>query len=60
MQEISKIHVGLDVHKDSISVSAAEPGRQPATVLGKVAHDIAKHTQAPVAHRPAREPAPGL
>jgi hypothetical protein len=30
MQERSKIHVGLDVHKDSISVAAAEPGRAPA------------------------------
>jgi len=27
MQEISKFHVGLDVHKDSISVAVAEPGR---------------------------------
>lgn len=26
MQEISKFHVGLDVHKDSISVAVAEPG----------------------------------
>ena len=26
MQESSKIHVGLDVHKDSISIAAAEPG----------------------------------
>ena len=26
MEELSKIHVGLDVHKDSISVAAAEPG----------------------------------
>jgi hypothetical protein len=29
MQERSKIHVGLDVHKDSISVAAAEPDRAP-------------------------------
>ncbi len=27
MDERAKIHVGLDVHKDSISVAAAEPGR---------------------------------
>ena len=26
MEERSKIHVGLDVHKDSSSVAAAEPG----------------------------------
>ncbi|CAM4014234.1 Transposase [Roseateles saccharophilus] len=29
MEERTKIHVGLDVHKDSISVAAAEPGRTP-------------------------------
>jgi hypothetical protein len=29
MTERSKIHVGLDVHKDSISVAAAEPDRVP-------------------------------
>ena len=27
MEERTKFHVGLDVHKDSISVAAAEPGR---------------------------------
>ena len=27
MEERSKIHVGLDVHKDAISVSKAEPSR---------------------------------
>jgi hypothetical protein len=27
MEERIKFHVGLDVHKDSISVAAAEPGR---------------------------------
>ena len=27
MEQGSKIHVGLDVHKDSITVAAAEPGR---------------------------------
>ena len=42
MQESSKIHVGLDVHKDSISVAAAEPGRAPARLIGKVAHDVPK------------------
>ena len=26
MEERIKVHVGLDVHKDSISVAAAEPG----------------------------------
>ena len=38
MQERSKIHVGLDVHKDSISVAAAEPGRAPGRLIGKVTH----------------------
>src|SRR5476651_2305589 len=42
MEEISKIHVGLDVHKDSISVAAAEPGRAPARLIGKVTHDVNK------------------
>lgn len=30
MKERTKFHVGLDVHKDSISVGAAELGRAPA------------------------------
>jgi hypothetical protein len=30
MEERTKIHVGLDVHRDSISVAAAELGRAPA------------------------------
>ena len=42
MQERSKIHVGLDVHKDSISVAAAEPGRAPGRLIGKVTHDVNK------------------
>ena len=42
MQEISKIHVGLAVHKDSISVAVAEPGRVPARLVGKVIHDVGK------------------
>lgn len=44
MQESSKIHVGLDVHKDSISISiaAAEPGRMPWRLIGKVTHDVNK------------------
>jgi transposase len=29
MEERIKFHVGLDVHKDSISVAAAELGRAP-------------------------------
>ena len=42
MEETTKIHVGLDVHKDSITVAAAEPGRQAARVVGKLVHDANK------------------
>ena len=42
MEERTKFHVGLDVHKDSISVAAAELGRRPARLIGKVAHDVNK------------------
>jgi len=42
MDEGIKIHVGLDVHKDSISVAAAEPGRTPGRLISKVTHDVNK------------------
>ena len=42
MEERSKIHVGLDVHKDSISVAAAEPGRAAARLICKLPHDLNK------------------
>ena len=42
MEERSKVHVGLDVHKDSISVGAAEAGRAPGRVVGKTVHDVNK------------------
>lgn len=42
MEERSKIHVGLDVHKDSISVAAAEPDRAPGRLIGKGPHDVNK------------------
>ena len=42
MEEATKIHVGLDVHKDSITVAAAEPGRSAARVVGKLVHDVPK------------------
>lgn len=45
MDEISKIHVGLDVHKDSISVGAAEPGRSGGRLVAKTAHDLNKLTK---------------
>jgi transposase len=42
MEEPIKIHVGLDVHKDSISVGAAELGRTPGRLISKVTHDVNK------------------
>jgi len=42
VEERTKFHVGLDVHKDSISVAAAEAGRAPARLIGKVTHDVNK------------------
>jgi transposase len=42
MEERAKFHVGLDVHKDSISVAAAEVGRAPARLIGKLTHDLNK------------------
>ena len=42
MEERTKIFVGLDVHKDSISVAAAESGRGGARLIGKVTHDVNK------------------
>ena len=42
MDELIKIHVGLDAHKDSITVAQATPGRDPARLVGKVLHDIPK------------------
>ncbi len=37
-----KVYVGLDVHKGSIAVGVAEPGRAPARVVGTIAHDLSK------------------
>jgi len=42
IQEINKFRVGLDVHKDSISVAVAEPGRMAGRLVGKVVHDVSK------------------
>lgn len=42
MDEISKIHVGLDVHKDSVSIGVAQPGREPGKLLTKIAHHLPK------------------
>ncbi len=42
MQELSKIHAGLDVHKDSIAIAAAEPGRAAAKLIGTISNDVPK------------------
>ena len=45
MEEPSKVHVCLGVHKDSISVASAEPGRAAGRVVGKAAQDVGKLTK---------------
>ena len=42
MNEVSKIHVGLDVHKDSTSIGTAQPGREPGRLLTKISHHVPK------------------
>ena len=42
MDEGIKFFVGLDVHKDTIAVAAAEAGREPARWVGTIAHDVGK------------------
>lgn len=42
MEQLSKIHMGLDVHKDSITIARADPGREPARVVGKVPNEVGK------------------
>jgi transposase len=42
MDEGIKFFVGLDVHKDSITVAVAEAGRAPARLIGGIAHDVVK------------------
>lgn len=42
MSDGSKVFVGLDVHKDSISIAVAEAGQAAARFIGKIAHDVAK------------------
>lgn len=38
-------HVGLDVHKDTIAVSLADPGRSKARFIGTIAHSQAAITK---------------
>jgi len=42
MSDLSKVFVGLDVHKDSISIGVAQAGQQPARFVGKIVHDVPK------------------
>lgn len=42
MDEGIKFFVGLDVHKDSIAVAVAEAGREPARLVGSIAHEVGK------------------
>ena len=42
MDEGIKFFVGLDVHKETIAVAVAEPGRAAARLLGSIAHDVPK------------------
>jgi transposase len=42
MDENIKFFVGLDVHKDTIAVAVAEAGREPARLVGSIAHDVVK------------------
>ncbi len=42
MKEDTKFFVGLDVHKDSISIAVAESGRTAARLIGQIPHDVEK------------------
>lgn len=42
MEQGIKVFVGLDVHKDSVTVAVAETGRSPARLVGTIPHDVGK------------------
>ncbi len=39
MDENTKFFVGLDVHKETISISVCEPGREASQFRGTIRHD---------------------
>ena len=40
MDQIIKFFVGLDVHKDIISIAVCEPDRESARFVGSIPHDV--------------------
>ena len=42
MEQVIKVYVGLDVHKDTIAMALAQAGREPARLVGTLAHDVTK------------------
>ena len=50
MEERTKIYVGMDVHKDTISVAAAEPGRDLARISASL--ESHRHRRVPSFLRP--------
>jgi transposase len=41
MDQLIKFYVGLDVHKDTVSVSVCEAGREASRFIGQIRHDVA-------------------
>ena len=46
MEQDIKVHVGWDVHQDTMAIACAEAGRAPARVVGVEAHDLGKLVKA--------------
>ena len=40
MDESSKVYVGMDVHKKTIAIARALPGREPARPIGEIARNV--------------------